>query len=253
MVRLASGRNDQVRREPAEEVRGHRQRPLLRRGALPSLWHRAARHRAVLGRARACKIFRVDNPHTKPIPFWQWLIREVNDRHPDVIFLAEAFTRPKMMKKLAKIGFQQSYTYFTWRNTKQELIEYVTELHGRDGRVLPAELLRQHAGHQPVLSPDQRSGRLHRARHARRDAVERLGPLQRLRDLRGHADARQGGISRLGEIRAQGLGLRPARQHQGAHPQAQPHPARRTRRSGTSATSLFLNAWNDQILVLCAA
>ena len=79
------------------------------------------------------KIFRVDNPHTKPFPFWQWLIREVNDRHPDVIFLAEAFTRPKVMKKLAKIGFQQSYTYFTWRNTKQELIAYVTELMGEMG------------------------------------------------------------------------------------------------------------------------
>ena len=69
------------------------------------------------------KIFRVDNPHTKPVPFWEWMIREVQDRHPDVIFLAEAFTRPKMMKRLAKLGFTQSYTYFTWRNTKQELTD----------------------------------------------------------------------------------------------------------------------------------
>ncbi|HJU16106.1 MAG TPA: maltotransferase domain-containing protein [Stellaceae bacterium] len=73
-------------------------------------------------------IFRVDNPHTKPLPFWEWLIREVQARHPDTIFLSEAFTRPKMMRALAKAGFTQSYTYFTWRNTKPELTEYLTEL-----------------------------------------------------------------------------------------------------------------------------
>jgi starch synthase (maltosyl-transferring) len=72
--------------------------------------------------------FRVDNPHTKPVKFWEWLIREVQDRHPGVIFLAEAFTRPKMMKVLAKAGFTQSYTYFTWRHAKQELIDYFTEI-----------------------------------------------------------------------------------------------------------------------------
>ena len=74
------------------------------------------------------RIFRVDNPHTKPVAFWQWLIEEVQQVHPDTIFLAEAFTRPKMMKALAKAGFTQSYTYFTWRNTKTELTEYLTEL-----------------------------------------------------------------------------------------------------------------------------
>lgn len=74
------------------------------------------------------KIFRVDNPHTKPVQFWQWLIAEVRRDHPDVLFLAEAFTRPKMMKALAKEGFTQSYTYFTWRNFKEELVEYFEEL-----------------------------------------------------------------------------------------------------------------------------
>jgi len=74
------------------------------------------------------KIFRVDNPHTKPLPFWEWLIREVQLRHPDVIFLAEAFTRPKLMKGLAKLGFTQSYTYFTWRTQKWELEQYLAEL-----------------------------------------------------------------------------------------------------------------------------
>ncbi len=72
--------------------------------------------------------FRVDNPHTKPLPFWEWLIREVKARCPEAIFLSEAFTRPKMMRALAKAGFTQSYTYFTWRNTKSELTEYLTEL-----------------------------------------------------------------------------------------------------------------------------
>jgi starch synthase (maltosyl-transferring) len=74
------------------------------------------------------RTFRVDNPHTKPLPFWEWLIREVKARCPETIFLSEAFTRPKMMRALAKAGFTQSYTYFTWRNTKAELIEYLTEL-----------------------------------------------------------------------------------------------------------------------------
>lgn len=74
------------------------------------------------------RVFRVDNPHTKPFYFWGWLIAEIKKKHPDVLFLAEAFTRPKIMNELAKQGFSQSYTYFTWRNTKNELIEYVTEL-----------------------------------------------------------------------------------------------------------------------------
>jgi starch synthase (maltosyl-transferring) len=73
-------------------------------------------------------IFRVDNPHTKPFRFWTWLIREVQEQHPDTVFLSEAFTRPKVMRYLAKCGFSQSYTYFTWRNTKWELTEYLTEL-----------------------------------------------------------------------------------------------------------------------------
>ncbi|HEX3620287.1 MAG TPA: alpha-1,4-glucan--maltose-1-phosphate maltosyltransferase, partial [Candidatus Udaeobacter sp.] len=74
------------------------------------------------------RIFRVDNPHTKPVAFWEYLITGVREKYPDTIFLAEAFTRPKMMKALAKAGFNQSYTYFTWRNSKRELIEYFTEL-----------------------------------------------------------------------------------------------------------------------------
>ncbi len=78
--------------------------------------------------ARGVRVFRVDNPHTKPMRFWEWLIASVKSEHPDVIFLSEAFTRPRVMEHLAKIGFSQSYTYFTWRNTKWELESYLTEL-----------------------------------------------------------------------------------------------------------------------------
>ncbi|HET6306377.1 MAG TPA: alpha-1,4-glucan--maltose-1-phosphate maltosyltransferase, partial [Rhodopila sp.] len=74
------------------------------------------------------RIFRVDNPHTKPLPFWEWMIADIQARHPDVLFLAEAFTRPKLMYRLAKLGFTQSYTYFTWRSSKAELTQYLTEL-----------------------------------------------------------------------------------------------------------------------------
>ena len=80
------------------------------------------------------RIFRVDNPHTKPFPFWEWAIARVKRDHPDVIFLSEAFTRPKVMHRLAKLGFTQSYTYFTWRNTNAELTAYFTELVHGPGR-----------------------------------------------------------------------------------------------------------------------
>ncbi|MGH2468422.1 MAG: alpha-1,4-glucan--maltose-1-phosphate maltosyltransferase, partial [Candidatus Limnocylindrales bacterium] len=78
--------------------------------------------------ARGVRVFRVDNPHTKPFAFWAWLIDAVKARHPEVIFLAEAFTEPKVMYRLAKVGFSQSYTYFTWRTTKAELEAYFEEI-----------------------------------------------------------------------------------------------------------------------------
>jgi len=92
-----------------------------------ALW-RALRDVILHWVAEGVRIFRVDNPHTKPLPFWEWLIADVRARHPDVMFLSEAFTRPAMMYRLAKIGFSQSYTYFTWRNSKRELTDYLTEL-----------------------------------------------------------------------------------------------------------------------------
>jgi len=84
--------------------------------------------------AQGVKIFRVDNPHTKAFGFWEWIIESVKRDHPEVIFLAEAFTRPKLMHRLAKLGFSQSYTYFTWRNSKQELTDYFTDLALGQGR-----------------------------------------------------------------------------------------------------------------------
>ncbi|SER15622.1 alpha-1,4-glucan:maltose-1-phosphate maltosyltransferase [Faunimonas pinastri] len=98
-----------------------------REGAFPSLWY-ALRDVVLFWCEKGIKIFRVDNPHTKPFPFWEWMIRGVQDRYPETIFLAEAFTRPKVMARLAKVGFNQSYSYFTWRNTKAELTQYLTEL-----------------------------------------------------------------------------------------------------------------------------
>ena len=91
------------------------------------LWHEL-RDTVLFWIQQGVTVFRVDNPHTKPVAFWAWLIDSVQQRHPEVIFLAEAFTRPKMMRLLAKAGFGQSYTYFTWRNSKVELTDYLTEL-----------------------------------------------------------------------------------------------------------------------------
>jgi len=80
------------------------------------------------------RVFRVDNPHTKPFALWEWVIGEIKQKHPEAIFLSEAFTRPRVMHRLAKLGFSQSYTYFTWRNTKNELTEYFTELSASEAR-----------------------------------------------------------------------------------------------------------------------
>jgi starch synthase (maltosyl-transferring) len=95
----------------------------------PGLWQ-ALRDVVLFWVEQGVRIFRVDNPHTKPFPFWEWLIRDVQSVDPNVIFLSEAFTRPKVMKALAKLGFSQSYTYFTWRTGKDELQAYLSEITG---------------------------------------------------------------------------------------------------------------------------
>lgn len=108
-------------------------------GAVPDLWL-ALRDAVQFWVDQGVRIFRVDNPHTKPFPFWEWLIADIRSRDPGVLFLAEAFTRPKVMYRLGKVGFSQSYTYFTWRNTKAELTEYLTELNAAPAR----EIYRPH-------------------------------------------------------------------------------------------------------------
>lgn len=95
--------------------------------AIPDLWL-ALRSIVLFWIDQGVRIFRVDNPHTKPFAFWHWLLSDLRKLHPDVVFLSEAFTRPKLMYHLAKLGFSQSYSYFTWRNSKPELTEYINEL-----------------------------------------------------------------------------------------------------------------------------
>ena len=109
------------------------------RDAVPSLWIEL---RDIVQKwvDNGVKLFRVDNPHTKPFPFWEWLIADIRSRHPDVVFLSEAFTKPKVMYRLAKVGFSQSYTYFTWRNAKWELEQYMREITTEE----PKEFFRPH-------------------------------------------------------------------------------------------------------------
>ncbi|WP_133646680.1 maltotransferase domain-containing protein [Paraburkholderia flava] len=95
--------------------------------AKPALWL-ALRDVILFWIDAGVHIFRVDNPHTKPLPFWEWMIADIRSRHPDTIFLSEAFTRPRLMYRLAKVGYSQSYTYFTWRESKRDFTEYLTEL-----------------------------------------------------------------------------------------------------------------------------
>jgi starch synthase (maltosyl-transferring) len=127
------------------------------KGAAPALWI-ALRDVVLYWRMEGVRTFRVDNPHTKPLPFWQWLIADVRVRFPDTLFLSEAFTRPQVMYALAKAGFSQSYTYFTWRNTKREIEAYLTELTQDE----PKEFFRPHFFvNTPDINPVflQRAGR----------------------------------------------------------------------------------------------
>jgi starch synthase (maltosyl-transferring) len=125
--------------------------------AIPDLWI-ALRDVVLMWVREGVRVFRVDNPHTKPLPFWEWMINDVRSRAPDTIFLSEAFTRPKPMYRLAKVGFSQSYTYFTWRHSKQEFIDYLTELTTTE----PREFFRPHLFvNTPDINPSflQKSGR----------------------------------------------------------------------------------------------
>jgi starch synthase (maltosyl-transferring) len=132
--------------------------------AIPGLWLELLRI-VLFWAEQGVRLFRVDNPHTKPFPFWEWMIGQVRARHPDAVFLAEAFTRPKIMYRLAKIGFSQSYTYFTWRNSKRELQAYFAEL----ADTAPRDFFRPHLFvntpdiNPPFLQTSGRPGHLIRA------------------------------------------------------------------------------------------
>ena len=186
------------------------------------------------------RIFRVDNPHTKPLPFWEWLIREVKARCPEAIFLAEAFTRPKMMRALAKTGFSQSYTYFTWRNTKAELTEYLTELTQFPAR----EYFRPNFfTNTPDILPVflQEGGRP--AFRIRLVLAATLSPAYGIYNgfelCENTPIAESRGIPQFREIRIQGLGLGPARQHQGRYPDRQPLSPLTIRRCRSLPTCVF--------------
>ena len=171
---------------------------------------------------RGIRIFRVDNPHTKPIPFWRWLIADIQREHPDVIFLSEAFTRPKMMQQLAKVGFTQSYTYFTWRETRDELREYFTELTQTQMReYFRPEPVHQHAGHQPAPPRPWPAGVRHPQR-AGRHARQQLRDLLRLGAVRERAARRSRGVPQQREVRDPRPRLGRGRQHQAAARRAQP-------------------------------
>lgn len=127
------------------------------KGAKPALWN-ALRDVVRFWCEQGVRLFRVDNPHTKPFPFWEWLIADIRAEFPDAVFLSEAFTRPKVMYRLAKVGYSQSYTYFTWRNDKAGLTEYLTEL----TTTAPKDFFRPHFFvNTPDINPKflQQSGR----------------------------------------------------------------------------------------------
>ena len=177
----------------------------------PSLWQ-ALCEVVLFWARRGVRIFRVDNPHTKPFDFWRWLIAAVQTQFPDTIFLSEAFTRPKVMQALARAGFSQSYTYFTWRNTKDELTSYLREITTPPSRSTSRQLLHQHAGHPARAVAGWWPAGLRSAAGARRDRFVDLRHLQRLRAVRRSRSPQQRGLPRFGDVPAQGLGLGPARQ-----------------------------------------
>ena len=226
----------EVRREPAQEVPGHLQLQLRQRG-LAGAVAGLARGRPAAGCAAGVTVFRVDNPHTKPLAFWEWLIAEVRREDPEVLFLAEAFTRRAVMRALAKAGFNQSYTYFTWKNAKWELEQYLTELTTTDER----EYFRPNFF---VNTPDILSDYLQHggprglpgAPRAGRHPVADLRGLLRLRELRARRrPARQRGVPGLREVR--GAQPAPRRPPPADDRAASTRRGGRTRRCSASTTS----------------
>ena len=236
MVRLAAGRHDQVCREPAEEVRGHRQRPLLSGGAAGALV-RAARRRAVLGRA-----WGQDLPGRQPA-HQAGAVLGVADprgaRSPSRRDLPGGGLHPAEDDEAARQGRLHPELYLLHLAQHQGGADRIPDRADarRVRRLHAAELLRQHAGHQPGVPPDQRPAGVSESPGARGDAVDRVRHLQRLRAVRGPADPRQGGVPQLREVRDQGLGLRSARQHPGLRRPGSIGSGARTRPCTNSPTS----------------
>ena len=188
------------------------------------------------------KFYRVDNPHTKPFPFWEWLIKEVHKVDRDVVFLAEAFTRRAVMRELAKLGFTQSYTYFTWKNSRHEMIEYFNELAWGEEKeyfrpnffpvtpdILHAYL--QHGGPPAFVTKLVLAATLE----------PELRHLLGLRELRERAGARGlGGVPELREVRDPRA--RPRRPAAADDPAAERDPPREPRRCSTSRNVFWLEA-----------
>ena len=191
-----------------------------------ALWN-ACRDVLLFWIARGVKTFRVDNPHTKPFAFWEWVIREVQREHPDTVFLAEAFTRPSKLLNLAKLGFTQSYTYFTWKNTAPELREFLAEFSRPD-------VLEYYRGNFFANTPDilheylQQGGMpAFRIRLLLAGTSESaLRDLQRLRVRRERGGARgERGVPGLGEVPGAPPGVRRRGHARSGADDAQPHPA----------------------------
>ena len=128
---------------------------------------------------RGVNVFRVDNPHTKAMPFWEWCLSTLRAKYPDTIYLAEAFTRPHVMYWLAKTGYTQSYTYFTWRNNEGGAAELSGRDHAAAGeRFFPAEFLAEHAGHSAQDAAGRREAGVHVPAGAGRDADGELWNLR---------------------------------------------------------------------------
>ena len=238
MVRLAPGRHDQVRREPAQEVRGHRQRPLLSGGAAVDLV-RAARRRAVLDRPR-----REDLPGRQSAHQAGAVLGMADPRGagpPSRRDLPRRGVHPAEDDAAAGQGRLHPDLHLLHLAQHQAGADRISDRAdpGRAEGVHAAELLRQHAGHQPGLPADQRPRGLSGAPRARGDAVAGLRHLQRLRAVRGHADPGQGGVPRFREVRDQGLGLRPARQHPRLRRAPQPDPPRQPGAAGVHQPALL--------------
>ena len=177
--------------------------------------------------AHGVRVFRVDNPHTKPVAFWEWLLKEIRRTDPDVIFLSEAFTRPPMMHGLGAVGFHQSYTYFTWRTAKWELEDYLREVsHESDHTMRPNFFVNTPDILHAYLQYGGPAAFKIRAVIAV-DGLAVVGRVRRLRAVRARrGQAGQRGVPRLGEVPDPGPGLG-RRRCRGTDAGAVPHPSQR--------------------------